>query len=153
MKFLKKDDKVLLEYNESKKVKNKVKMNGWLFDFENKRFFIKKMFKDIEQHNFDDVASVNVVEQNHGETKKHTITRGVVGAAIAGPIGAIIGVAGKGKQYNKIDYAGLEIMMKDGSFKEFNVIEAPIKINDGVKIMLNNMNKVYMALTAYIKSE
>lgn len=153
MKFLKKDDKALLEYNESKKVKNKVKMNGWLFDFENKRFFIKKMFKDIEQYSFDDVASVNVVEQKHGETKKHTITRGIVGAAIAGPVGAIIGVAGKGKQYNKIDYAGLEIMMKDGSFKEFNVIEAPIKINDGVKIMLNNMNKVYMALTTYIKSE
>lgn len=153
MKFLKKDDKALLEYNESKKVKNKVKMNGWLFDFENKRFFIKKMFKDIDQYSFDDVANVNVVEQNHGETKKHTITRGVVGAAIAGPIGAIIGVAGKGKQYNKIDYAGLEIMMKDGSFKEFNVIEAPIKINDGVKIVLNNMNKVYMALTTYIENK
>ena len=153
MSFLKKDDKALLEYNKSKKVKNKVKMNGWLFDFENKHFFIKKIFKDIEQHSFDDVASVNVVEQKHGETKKHTVTRGIVGAAIAGPVGAIIGVAGKGKQYNKIDYAGLEIMMKDGSFKEFNVIEAPIKINDGVKIMLNNMNKVYMALTTYIKSE
>lgn len=153
MNFLKKDDKILSEYNKSKKVKNKVKMNGWLFDFENKRFFIKKMFKDIEQYSFDDVASVNVVEQKHGETKKHTITRGVVGAAIAGPIGAIIGVAGKGKQYNKIDFAGLEIMMKDGSFKEFNVIETPMKINDGVKLMLNNMNKVYMALTTYIENK
>lgn len=153
MNFLKKDDKTLSEYNESKKIKNKIKMNGWLFDFENKRFFIKKMFKGVEQYSFDDVASVSVVEQKHGETKKHTITRGVVGAAIAGPIGAIIGVAGKGKQFNKVDYAGLEIMMKDGSFNDFNVIEAPTKINEGVEIMLKNMNKVYMALTTYIENK
>lgn len=70
-----------------KELKDKVKMNGWLFDFDNQRFFEPYKMTQKQGHLFSEVAEVQVVEQKHGETKKHTITR---------PLGAIIGVAGKG---------------------------------------------------------
>lgn len=89
-------DKTYLDYENFNKVKNKVKMNGWLFDFDNQRFFEPYKMTQKQGHLFSEVAEVQVVEQKHGETKKHTITRGLVGNAIAGPLGAIIGVAGKG---------------------------------------------------------
>lgn len=81
-------DKTYLDYENFKKVKNKVKMNGWLFDFDNQRFFEPYKMTQKQGHLFSEVAEIQVVEQKHGETKKHTITR---------PLGAIIGVAaGKG---------------------------------------------------------
>lgn len=88
-------DKTFLDHENSKKVKNKVKMNGWLFDFDNQCFFEPYKMTQKQGHLFSEVADVQVVEQKHGETKKHTITRGLVGNAIAGPLEAIIGVAGK----------------------------------------------------------
>lgn len=143
-------DKILIDYESSCKETDKIKMNGWLFDFNNKRFFTSKLFGlDREEYSFSDVADVQVVEQQHGETKKHTITRGLVGGAIAGPVGAIIGVAGKGKQQNKIDYAGLNIIMKDGAFKTFDVIKQPTKMSLSTQLFLKDMNKVYMTLKMY----
>ena len=135
-------------FMKNKKVKNKVKMNGWLFDFDNQCFFEPYKMTQKQGHLFSEVAEVQVVEQKHGETKKHTITRGLVDNAIAGPLRAIIGVAGKGKQVNMIDYCGLNIMLKDGSFKTFDVIKSPTKINTSTQVLLKEMNRVYMTLSA-----
>lgn len=52
------------------------------------------------------------------------------------------------KQVNMIDYCGLNIMLKDGSFKTFEVIKSPTKINTSTQVLLKEMNRVYMTLSA-----
>ena len=47
--------------------------------------------------------------------KHHGITRAVVGGAIAGGVGAIVGATTGGKQNDYIDHLGLIITLKDGS--------------------------------------
>ena len=48
-------------------------------------------------------------------TKHHGITRAVVGGALAGGVGAIVGATTGGKRNDFIDHLGLIITLKDGS--------------------------------------
>lgn len=52
----------------------------------------KKIFIKGKEYSFEDILSVSLLEEGRFTTKsKNTISRGLVGGAIAGPAGAVIG--------------------------------------------------------------
>lgn len=65
--------------------------------------------KHYKVYNFADIISYTPIEEGHNQTKKHGITRAVVGGAIAGGAGAIVGAVTGGKNYDYIDKLGVVI--------------------------------------------
>lgn len=53
--------------------------------------------KHYRVYKFSDIVSYTPIEEGHNQTKKHGITRAVVGGAIAGGAGAIVGAVTGGK--------------------------------------------------------
>lgn len=73
------------------------------------------LFNDYKIIDFSDIISYQVNQYGHDETKHHGITRAIVGSALAGGVGAIVGATTGGKQTDYIDHLGLIISLKDGS--------------------------------------
>lgn len=65
-------------------------------------------------YKFSDISSVQPIQQGESKTKKHGITRAVVGGALAGGVGAIVGAATGGKQYDYITKLGFNVTFKNG---------------------------------------
>lgn len=77
---------------------------------------------------FKDVISYQVNKNGHTETKHHGITRAVVGGALAGGAGAVVGAMTGGKSDDYLDHLGLIINLADGKN-----IEIPIHSMGKVK--------------------
>ena len=69
--------------------------------------------KSYKIYKFADIVSFTPIEEGHNQTKKHGITRAIVGGAIAGGAGAIVGAVTGGKNYDYIDKLGVIITFKD----------------------------------------
>lgn len=81
-----------------------------------------KMFIDYKVYHFADIVGYVPIERGHNKNKKHGITRSVVGGAIAGGVGAIVGASTGGKQYDYIDRLGVQISFKDNDSIELLMI-------------------------------
>ncbi|UNL46375.1 DUF4428 domain-containing protein [Lactobacillus amylovorus] len=92
------------------------KFSKYIFDDKRRQILQKKsLLTDPEVINYSDIISYQVNQQGHNENKKHGITRAVVGGALAGGVGAIVGATTGGKQTDYIDHLGLIINLKNGS--------------------------------------
>ncbi len=60
-------------------------------------------------YKFSEIVSFTPIEQGHNQTKKHGITRAVVGGVIAGGAGAVVGAVTGGKNYDYVDKLGVVI--------------------------------------------
>ena len=65
--------------------------------------------KHYKVYSFSDIVSYTPIEEGHNQTKKHGITRAVVGGVIAGGAGAVVGAVTGGKNYDYIDKLGVVI--------------------------------------------
>lgn len=88
------------------------------FIFSNKKKQIlekKSLLRDPRVINYSDIISYRVNQQGHDERKHHGITRAIIGGALAGGVGAIVGATTEHKQTDYIDHLGLVVNLKDGS--------------------------------------
>ncbi|NRO05395.1 hypothetical protein [Lactobacillus helveticus] len=92
------------------------KFGPYIFNDNKQQILRKKSFlSDPQFINYSDIISYRINQQGHNETKKHGITRAIVGGAIAGGVGAIVGATTGGKQTDYIDHLGIIVNLKDGN--------------------------------------
>ena len=92
------------------------KFGPYIFNDNKQQILRKKSFlSDPQFINYSDIISYRINQQGHNETKKHGITRAIVGGAIAGGVGAIVGATTGGKTTDYIDHLGIIVNLKDGN--------------------------------------
>lgn len=95
---------------------NSLKVSHYYIRNSTQQILIAKTFlNDPKIVNFSDIASYEVNQRGHDEHKHHGITRALVGGALAGGVGAIIGATTGGSDKEYTDHLGLIITLKDGS--------------------------------------
>ncbi|MBW8038167.1 hypothetical protein E0700_08565 [Lactobacillus helveticus] len=88
----------------------------YIFDDNRQQILRKKSFlSDPQFINYSNIISYRINQQGHNETKKHGITRAIVGGSIAGGVGAIVGATTGGKQTDYIDHLGIIVNLKNGN--------------------------------------
>ena len=88
-----------------------LKAGRYYFDPHREEIFMDTTLldKSYKVYKFADIVSFTPIEEGHNETKKHGITRAVVGGVIAGGAGAVVGAVTGGKNYDYIDKLGVVI--------------------------------------------
>lgn len=119
-----KHDKLMEKYNKMLPIFQKettAKFSHYIFDDKRQQILQKKAFlSDPRFINYSDIISYKVNQSGHDEEKHHGIMRALVGGALAGGVGAIVGATTGGKQYDYIDHLGLIVTLKDGS--DFEIV-------------------------------
>lgn len=91
-------------------------LSYYIFSDKKQQILVKKgILRDPRVINYSDIISYHVNQQGHNQSKHHGITRAVVGGALAGGVGAIVGATTGHKQTDYIDHLGLVVNLKDGS--------------------------------------
>ena len=92
------------------------KFSHYYFDLvDNKILCAKTFLSDPEVIDFKNVVSYQINKNGHTEHKKHGVTRAVVGGALAGGVGAIVGATTGGKNQDYIDHLGVVINLSNGN--------------------------------------
>ncbi len=102
------------------------------FYFDSKKKFVlekKGLFHSARFIKYSDIISYRPNEKGHGKLVKHGITRAIVGGALAGSVGAIIGATTGGKSQEYVDHLGVIVNLKDGSNFEVVISSTSIKSN------------------------
>lgn len=88
-----------------------LKAGRYYFDPQQEQILSAKTFVDDNYvvYDFSDIVSYTPIEEGYNKTKKHGITRAVVGGAIAGGAGAIVGAVTGGKNFEYIKKLGVII--------------------------------------------
>ncbi|WP_051006268.1 hypothetical protein [Liquorilactobacillus vini] len=122
-KLLSKQDPAEIEkyksLKESFKNSSAQRFNKFYFDSEKKQLFIDKtLTTKYALIDYNDITGYAPIEETHSKNKKHGITRAVVGGALAGGVGAIVGAATGGKNADFVDKLGVVIQTSGNqSFK------------------------------------
>lgn len=104
------------------------KFDKCYFDSNSRRIFKdKSMFAPYKIINYSDIIGFRPIEQGHSKTKKHGITRAIVGGALAGGIGAVVGATTGGKNFDYIDKLGVSIALKNNQNLEIMFIKTSTK--------------------------
>jgi len=92
-----------------------LKVGRYYFDPHREEIFMDTTLldKSYKIYKFDNIVSFTPIEEGHNQTKKHGITRAVVGGVIAGGAGAVVGAVTGGKNYDYIDKLGVVITFKN----------------------------------------
>lgn len=92
-----------------------LKVGRYYFDPHREEIFMDTTLldKSYKVYKFADIVSFTPIEEGHNQTKKHGITRAVVGGVIAGGAGAVVGAVTGGKNYDYIDKLGVVITFKN----------------------------------------
>lgn len=99
--------------------------------------------------NYSDVVSYTPINNGHNENKKHGITRAVVGGALLGGIGAVVGATTGGKHYEYIDKLAIQIGFKDDKQIIINFITKKTKAKKAEK-QINEFNNLCTLLDGII---
>lgn len=83
--------------------------------------------KNYQTYSFSDIISYTPIEQGHSKTKKHGITRAVVGGVLAGGAGAVVGAVTGGKNFDYIDELGVSITFKSKETIELLMINSQME--------------------------
>lgn len=131
------------------------KFSHYYFDLKSKKILCAKtLLTDYRVLEFKDIISYQVNEKGHNESKKHGITRALVGGAIAGGAGAIVGAMTGGKNYEYIDHLGLIINLSDGSNFEVTFLRGKEKANGFiVKGATSEMNSLISIIQAGMQKQ
>ena len=121
------------------------------FDFESKQVLINQTNK-IDIRNFNELKSIEPFQKEHGETKKHTLTRATVGGVLFGGVGAVVGALSGGKEYKYIDELGLKITFTDGLTCNIKLITTQTKsdsftvntINEEIRVLSDRLTPYIM---------
>ena len=114
-----KHDKLMEKYNKMLPIfeqEKSAQFTHFIFDDKRQQILQKKAFlSDPRFINYSDIVSYKANQSGHDEEKHHGIIRALVGGALAGGVGAIVGATTGGKKYDYIDHLGLIVTLKDGS--------------------------------------
>lgn len=95
------------------------KYSHYYIDLKTNRILRTKFLLDTPRViDFKEVLSYQINRNGHTEKKHHGITRAVVGGALAGGVGAIVGATTGGKNNDYVDHLGVIINLRDGSNDE-----------------------------------
>lgn len=107
---------------------------------------------DYHLYKFCDISSVQPIQQGESKTKKHGITRAVVGGALAGGVGAIVGAATGGKQYDYITKLGFNVTFKDNKQIYLDVMSGKFDTKGPfIKAFYKQFNAIHGWLDAAVK--
>ncbi|MHA5147557.1 SHOCT domain-containing protein [Oenococcus oeni] len=100
------------EKEKSKQRKSTIKINDLIFNDENQELTIKRMMKNMV---CDYSAIINYKPIVNGGTikKHHGITRAVVGGALTGGAGAIVGAVTGGKKFSAVNKLAIQIFFEN----------------------------------------
>ena len=106
-----------------------IKAGRYYFDPHREEIFMDTTLLDktYKIYKFSDIVSFTPIEEGHNETKKHGITRAVVGGAIAGGAGAVVGAMTGGKNYDYINKLGVVITFKNNENIRLILLDANFK--------------------------
>lgn len=96
------------------------------FDSNSQKIFEDNGAKKYEVFNYSDILGFNPIEHIDSTSKKHGITRSIVGGALAGAGGAIVG-ANTSKNINSIDLLGVSLSLKGNRSCDVMLINSPTK--------------------------
>lgn len=121
-----KEDALYQQAVQPYKENNAQKFGRYYFDPQSETIFKDRSLlnKDFKTYHFSDIVSYTPIEQGHSKTKKHGITRAVVGGVLAGGAGAVVGALTGGKNYDYIDELGVTISFKDKETVELLMISS-----------------------------
>lgn len=89
------------------------RVGSLLIDEQNQKWAIAVLGSSKQQiHNFSDIASVEITENGDKYKSQHGIMRAVVGGAIFGGIGALVG-AGTAQKAKTVNHLSVDIMMNN----------------------------------------
>ena len=110
-------------------------------DFIDKKvLFGKSLTTPPQVVTFEDITSYTPTVNGHSVSKHHRGTRGIVGAMIAGPVGAVVGASTGGKDFDVINDVNIIINLSDGSSKKIKYINTEFKADS---IILKQAMKEY----------
>ena len=121
----------------------------YYFDGKNKQLLINKI-SDCERINYSQIISYNIINEGHDKKKKHGITRAIVGGALAGGVGAIVGAVTGGKNYDYVDRLGVNITLQGGDNVEILLIDATTKVQTLISESHKILNKIISILDSII---
>ncbi|MFZ2588126.1 SHOCT domain-containing protein [Paucilactobacillus nenjiangensis] len=99
-----------------------------LFDDDNRLLMIKgSLTVQPRRINYFELTGYSDTTVGTSRKKHHGITRAVVGSAIDGGVGAIVGAVTGGKQYDVITKMALTLNLTDNRFEEITFIKKEIK--------------------------
>lgn len=117
----KKDYQELLN---SFKDKNLAKYHGLYFDKDRKLILCPKtLLDDYKLMKYSDLISYNPIVREGQINKHHGITRAVVGGALLGGVGAVVGATTGHKSYSAVSNMSVVLNFKDGYTKTAKFIE------------------------------
>ncbi|ENZ9221619.1 SHOCT domain-containing protein [Enterococcus hirae] len=123
-----------------------------IFNDKDKAFLIKKsilMNRAQIVVKYDEIQTFTPIFLGGKIKKHHGITRALVGGALVGPIGALIGAGTGGKEWESINRLGIEIYLKDNRTIKYDLISNETKINS---LVGKNSFDQYNHLSAKLES-
>ncbi|EMF0455843.1 MAG: DUF4428 domain-containing protein [Enterococcus hirae] len=123
-----------------------------IFNDKDKAFLIKKsilMNRAQIVVKYDEIQTFTPIFLGGKIKKHHGITRALVGGALVGPIGALIGAGTGGKEWESINRLGIEIYLKDNRKIKYDLISNETKINS---LVGKNSFDQYNHLSAKLES-
>ncbi|HAQ1193017.1 TPA: DUF4428 domain-containing protein, partial [Enterococcus faecium] len=123
-----------------------------IFNDKDRAFLIKKSILMNRAQiivKYDEIQTFTPIFLGGQIKKHHGITRALVGGALAGPIGALIGAGTGGKEWESINRLGIEIYLKDNRIIKYDLISNETKINS---LIGKNSFDQYNHLSAKLES-
>lgn len=140
---MKQENADLLEYFNKN---HDLKVNDIYFDDKTKRALIKKsILFGRQQQVFDyaDLLGFTPIFEGSKIKKHHGITRAIVGGALAGPIGALVGAGTGGKEFESFKRLGFMLSLDNNEFSNFFLTNNETKIDSMVgKVLMEEYNRL-----------
>lgn len=123
---------------------NKIpKFQGIYIDTQNKRFLVPKtIISDYHLEDFSNLVSYDPILRTNSKSKHHGITRGIVGGALLGGTGAVVGAVTGRKDYSVISKMSILLRFKDNYTYEMKYITTDTKVGFLTNSLEKDMNEM-----------
>lgn len=146
-------EKKLQSKNEAKDVYNSLlnefkdnkipKFQGIYIDNESKRFLVPKtLTHGYHLENFSNLVSYDPILRTNNKSKHHGITRGIVGGALLGGAGAVVGAVTGHKNYSVISKMSILLRFKDNYTYEMKYITTDMSVGMLTNSFEKDMNEM-----------
>jgi hypothetical protein len=127
------------------------RIGSLLIDEKNKKWAIAELgSREQHIHSFSEIASVEITENGEKYKSQHGIMRAVVGDAIFGGLGAVVGAA-TAKKAKTVNYLSVDIMLNslDRPMESIVIIRSPTKTDSYLyQKAYQNVKQIAATLTA-----
>lgn len=149
-KQVKTDEKITIR---TLKTNNASKYGYCWFDDVDQTFYKQKSPFDptTAKYDYSSIASYEPIVTGTSETKHHGITRALVGGALAGGAGAVVGAITGGKNYDVYNNVEIVVQMSDYSRFHIQLLASPMKADSfAIKTITNKLEQLCIKLDRII---